>query len=97
MMADTLDELHAMADRIGVQRKWFQDTMSGPHYDIALSKRVLAVAAGAREVTLRQMAAMAWHLRTHDTLGDPATVEAIMIADFKASKAGQDLQNAVNT
>ena len=24
MLADTLDELHAMADRIGMKREWFQ-------------------------------------------------------------------------
>ena len=35
---------HAMADRIGVLRKWHQ----GDHYDITKSKRALAVAAKAR-------------------------------------------------
>jgi hypothetical protein len=49
MIADTPDELHAMADRIGVDRRWFQDATkaSFPHYDIAQSKRELAIAAGA--------------------------------------------------
>lgn len=47
MIADTDAELHAMADRIGLARKWHQ----GDHYDIALSKRALAVAAGAVEIT----------------------------------------------
>ncbi len=51
MIADTPAELHEMADRIGVARKWFQDPktikVSHPHYDIAKSKRALAVAAGA--------------------------------------------------
>lgn len=49
MIADTFDELHAMADRIGVARRWFQAAppASIPHYDIAQSKRALAVAAGA--------------------------------------------------
>jgi uncharacterized protein YerC len=50
MIADTEAELHAMADRIGVARRWHQ----GDHYDICLSKRALAVAAGAREITWRQ-------------------------------------------
>lgn len=51
MIADTEAELHAMADRIGVQRKWFQDTSkaSFPHYDIAQSKKALAIKAGAIE------------------------------------------------
>jgi hypothetical protein len=53
MVADTPAELHAMADRIGVARRWFQDprtmNVSTPHYDIAKSKRRLAIAAGAVE------------------------------------------------
>lgn len=59
MVSPDLDELHAMADRIGVARKWFQDprtmNVSAPHYDIAKSKRALAVAAGAVEVDKYQM------------------------------------------
>ena len=51
MVADTEAELHAMADRIGVARRWHQ----GDHYDIALSKRELAVAAGAVELTRREL------------------------------------------
>jgi hypothetical protein len=51
MIADTPDELHAMADRIGVARKWFQapPKASHWHYDVAKSKRALAVEAGAIE------------------------------------------------
>lgn len=52
MMADSEDELHAMASKIGVKRKWFQ----GDHYDIALSKRAQAVKHGAVEVPMREMA-----------------------------------------
>lgn len=56
MIADTSEELHAMADRIGVARKWVQDAGSfREHYDICLSKRALAVAAGAREITRREL------------------------------------------
>jgi hypothetical protein len=51
MMADTREELDAMADKIGVARKWIQfpDTYR-EHYDIALSKRALAIQAGAQSV-----------------------------------------------
>jgi hypothetical protein len=51
MIADSPDELHAMADRIGVARKWFQQPPKASfwHYDIAKSKRAEAVAAGAVE------------------------------------------------
>lgn len=55
MIADDEAELHAMADRIGVARWWHQ----GDHYDICLSKRAKAVAAGAVEITQRQAGCMA--------------------------------------
>lgn len=55
MLADTLDELHEMADRIGIQRNWFQNERT-PHYDICQSKRVLAVQAGAVEIDRRKVA-----------------------------------------
>lgn len=59
MWADSDAELLAMADAIGVQRKWIQGhptlsfgkhrNASWVHFDIALSKRVLAVRHGAIE------------------------------------------------
>lgn len=57
LWADTDDELLAMVDKIGVQRKWIQGhktlsfgkhrDSSWVHFDIALSKKALAIAAGA--------------------------------------------------
>jgi len=55
MRADTLDELHAMAVKIGVSRRHFQDHPKHPHYDICKSKRVLAINLGAKPVTGREM------------------------------------------
>lgn len=71
MIADTDDELHAMAAQIGVARKWHQDKSSGSHYDIALSKRALAVDGGAVEITLRQCAMMNMRRRVTGELGSP--------------------------
>lgn len=51
MLADSLDELHAMADRIGIARRHFQTDSSAPHYDICKAKRALAVKFGAVEIT----------------------------------------------
>lgn len=59
MMADTDEELCAMADRIGVRQRWHQ----GDHFDICLQKRALAVAAGAIEVTQRELVAIRVRLR----------------------------------
>ena len=48
MWAGTHDELLAMADLIGVNRRWLQyPSTYKEHFDIAKSKRRLAVAAGA--------------------------------------------------
>lgn len=57
MWADTLDELLAMADRIGVARKWIQGhptlsfgkhrNASWVHFDIAASKKLRARQFGA--------------------------------------------------
>lgn len=69
MIADTDDELHDMAERIGVARRWYQ----GDHYDISLSKRTLAVAAGAREITQRQLALMVANRRETGNLTTPET------------------------
>lgn len=55
MIADTLEELHAMADAIGVKRQWFQHKNKRlPHYDICMSKRALAVKLGAQEIDQRE-------------------------------------------
>jgi hypothetical protein len=59
MMADPDDgsraELHAMADTIGVQRRWYHGPPGDPfprdHYDIVQAKKRLALDAGAVEVT----------------------------------------------
>ena len=63
MAADTLEELHAMADQVGVARRWFQDKPRFQHYDICKSKRAMAVASGAVEVTPREMVEIARRLR----------------------------------
>lgn len=57
LWADTLDELLAMVDKIGVQRKWIQGHptlsmskykhASWVHFDISLSKKKLALEHGA--------------------------------------------------
>ncbi len=77
MIADTDDELHQMADRIGVARKWHQAPPAhDSHYDIALVKRKLAVAAGAVWITWKQCGCMNMRRRATGTLGKPEEAEA---------------------
>jgi len=54
MMADTLDELHEMADRIGLKRAWFQDHRH-PHYDLTPHKRQMAISFGAVSIGSKDM------------------------------------------
>lgn len=55
MTADTREELDAMADTIGLKRAWIQYPGTWKeHYDLTLTKRRLAVKAGAEEVDLRE-------------------------------------------
>lgn len=58
MMADTLDELHAMADLLGLKREWFQEAKPGGwshHYDISESKALEALKLGATRCTQRDL------------------------------------------
>lgn len=55
-----LEELHQMADKIGIKRKWFQNKNEGtiyhdPHYDICKSKKELAIKHGAIEIDDREL------------------------------------------
>lgn len=53
-----IEELHQMVDKIGVQRKWFQNKGTDkltPHYDICKAKKVLAIKYGAIELNDREI------------------------------------------
>ena len=54
MSADTLEELHAFARRLGLKRSWFQEHRLLPHYDLTPARRAKAVELGATETTTRQ-------------------------------------------
>ncbi len=59
MLADSSEELLAMADKIGVARRWLQRPGEpGEHFDVCQTKRALAVKAGAVEITWRQAGEM---------------------------------------
>jgi hypothetical protein len=51
-----LDDLHAFAEAIGMQVRWFQRHAAWrPHYDLTAKTRAAALAAGAVEVTGRRL------------------------------------------
>jgi hypothetical protein len=56
MIADSEDELHAFAAKIGVLRRWAQfPGTPRSHYDIIPAKRAAALRLGAIEITSRQI------------------------------------------
>lgn len=74
MIASTEDELHAMAARIGIARRWYQ----GDHYDVSMTKRAAAIAFGAVPVTLRQLGIMTMIRRKSGRLpDDPVAAEQL--------------------
>jgi hypothetical protein len=51
LMADTLDELHAMATQLGIPRRGFQNKTSGAHYDVNVELRERAIQLGAMAIS----------------------------------------------
>lgn len=66
MMAETVEELDAFAKSIGLNPAWRQGG-SWPHYDVAMSKKKQAIAAGAKEVTCRELVALVQGWRKNQT------------------------------
>ncbi|WP_428924730.1 DUF4031 domain-containing protein [Marinibacterium sp. SX1] len=55
MLADSTEELLAMADRIGMDHKWIQKPGTiHEHFDIPVHRRRMAVLFGAVEITMAQ-------------------------------------------
>ena len=69
LVADTEEELHRFAKKIGMQRRWFQPHASLPHYDLTVRRRAVAVARGAKEISDQELAAMIARRRTTPTTG----------------------------
>lgn len=59
MVADTHEELVAMADRIGVQRRWIQNAgQAREHFDVSKGARQKAIDAGAIVISWRALGVM---------------------------------------
>lgn len=59
MQADTLEELHALAEQLGLKRSWLQTRPGRPwrdHYDLTGDKRERAISLGAIPITARDAA-----------------------------------------
>lgn len=54
MVADDIEELHEMANRLGV-RRWFQNKGKYPHYDISKVTKKKAIELGVKMVNDREL------------------------------------------
>lgn len=82
MIADTEEELHSMAARIGVARKWYQ----GDHYDICMSMRNKAISYGAVAITLKELAIKSKEQRKSKITQLIPNEEADMFSDSRRSE-----------
>jgi hypothetical protein len=76
LVADSDDELHAFAARLGMRREWFQHKPGRPHqahYDIPERSRADALGLGAVPVTWRQVGRMMRDRRTARTRSGPGS------------------------
>lgn len=63
LLADTIQELHSFAKRLGLRREWFQDQAKYPHYDLTSQMREKAVHLGAVEADNRTICSVAEKIR----------------------------------
>jgi len=80
LVAESLDELHGFAARLGLRRSWFQGKASYPHYDVTIAVRDRALALGALPGSKVQIIESAKRLRAElkaqtlsQVLGEPCT------------------------
>lgn len=64
LVADSLDELHAFASKLGLQRRWFQSKSLYPHYDVTSAVRDRALALGAKGADRETIVSCAKRMRS---------------------------------
>lgn len=63
LVADSIDELHGFAEKLGLKAEWFQHRASYPHYDITIEVRARALGLGALQGTRTQIITCARKLK----------------------------------
>ncbi len=58
LLADDRDELHELAEQLGVPRQFFQDHPWRWHYDLPAHARPRALELGAEPVTMHEVGAL---------------------------------------
>lgn len=80
LVADSLAELHEFGRQLRLQREWFQENASYPHYDVTTSKRSIALTLGAVPGDRRTIIRCAKKLKLEMSLDKPEhTVEVFNV------------------
>lgn len=77
LSADTIEELHSFAARLGLKRAWFQDHKLLPHYDLTPARRKRALELGAVFIEAREQARWRRAIRETD---DPEWAATLRLA-----------------
>jgi hypothetical protein len=64
LVADSVEELHQFAKKLGLRRAWFQHAASYPHYDVTVEVRARALELGAVAGNRTQIITCARKLKT---------------------------------
>lgn len=80
LVADSIDELHTFAARLGLKREWFQERTMYPHYDVTVSVKERALAMGACPGDKRAIILCAKRLRVELTTAKRSELENIYLA-----------------
>lgn len=73
LIADTPEELHAFASRLGCQRRHAQTSRMGNlHYDLTRSRRAQALLLGAKQLDRRDYVNKLRELRGDEPLSEPS-------------------------
>ncbi len=95
MLADTDEELHAMADKIGVARRWHQKAgRPHSHYDICMSKRAIAVRLGAVEISRRAVAEII-KAKRQGGIWNPTAQDAAAVIRFRNASGRQRTEEGI--
>jgi hypothetical protein len=70
LIADSVEELIAFAEKIGLRREWFQ-SKSSPHFDLTAAAREAAINNGAIPLSNREFVAKIRELRKRRLAGEP--------------------------
>lgn len=81
LVADSLDELHAFAGRLGLKPVWFQWRTMYPHYDVTVAVRAKALVLGAQIGDKATIVKCAKRLRL-ERIGQPSGAQSPLSSGF---------------